>query len=144
MWRETVSALEPVAAFSSPASQEEIQAIERALSIKLPRELRELLAESNGISGSYGGGLVWPADRIVTDNVTFRSSFDGLYMSFESLPFFADAGNGDQFAFAIKRGQEGELHSDVYVWDHEDDSRRWYAGSLLKYLEWWLSGDHPV
>jgi hypothetical protein len=34
--------------------------------------------------------------------------------------------------------------ADVYVWDHEDDSRRWYAASLLEYLEWWLSGDHPV
>jgi hypothetical protein len=128
MWRETVSALEPAAQFSNPAATDDIRAIERDLSVSLPHELRQLLAESNGIADKYGGGLIWPADRIVKDNVMFRSSFDGLYMSFDSLLFFADAGNGDQFAFAIRRGQEGELDSDVYVWDHEDDSRRWYAG----------------
>jgi len=144
VWRETVSALEPDAEFSRPASADELEAIRRALSITLPRELLELLAETNGISDRYGGGLVWSADRIVNDNLMFRSSFDGLYMSFESLLFFADAGNGDQFAFAIRRGQEGELPSDIYVWDHEDDSRKWYAASLLKYLEWWLGGEHPV
>lgn len=144
MWRETVSSLEPAAEFAIPASADEIQAIERVLSIKVPHELRELLAESNGISDQYGGGLVWPADRIVKDNVMFRSSFEGLYMPFDSLLFFADAGNGDQFAFAIKRGQAGEVDSDVYVWDHEDDSRRWYAASLIKYLEWWFSGEHPI
>ncbi len=144
MWQETVSALEPNAKFSAPAPATELEAIGRALSVTLPHELRELLAETNGISDRYGGGLVWAADRIVNDNLMFRSSFDSLYMPFDSLVFFADAGNGDQFAFAIKRGQEGELDSDVYVWDHEDDSRRWYAASLLKYLEWWLSGEHPV
>jgi SMI1-KNR4 cell-wall len=144
VWQETVSALAPNAKFSRPAPADELEAIGRALSITLPRELRELLAETNGISDRYGGGLVWPAYRIVSDNLMFRSSFDGLYMSFDSLLFFADAGNGDQFAFAIKRGQEGELDPDVYVWDHEDDSRRWYAGSLLKYLESWLGGEHPL
>jgi hypothetical protein len=107
VWREKVSALEPVAAFASPASKDEIQEIERDLSIELPHELRELLAESNGISGRYGGGLVWPADRIAKDNVMFRSSLDGLYMSFNSLLFFADAGNGDQVRLRDQEGSRG-------------------------------------
>jgi hypothetical protein len=27
---------------------------------------------------------------------------------------------------------------DVFVWDHETDSRRWYAESFEQYLAWWL------
>ena len=62
-------------------------------------------------------------------------------MPFDPLLFFADAGNGDQFAFPITTAG---ARNDVFVWTHEDDSRRWYAASLDKYVAWWLSGDHPV
>jgi hypothetical protein len=62
-------------------------------------------------------------------------------MPFDSLLFFADAGNGDQFAFPITGAR---VRDDVFVWDHESDSRRWYAGSLGQYIDWWLSGEHPV
>jgi hypothetical protein len=63
-------------------------------------------------------------------------------MSFNSLLFFADAGNGDQFAFAIRNGQIRS--SDVYVWNHENDSRNWVAPSLEKYLTWWLDGSIEI
>ncbi len=55
-----------------------------------------------------------------------------------ALLFFADAGNGDQFAYSVTGG--AIRREDIYVWDHEDDSRRCVAPSLLRYLEWWLSG----
>ncbi|WP_162255066.1 hypothetical protein [Paenibacillus sp. Soil522] len=35
--------------------------------------------------------------------------------------FFADAANGDQFAFPILNGKI--VKKDIYVWNHEDDSR---------------------
>jgi hypothetical protein len=75
--------------------------------------------------------------RIVDDNQLFRNNQDfiRLYMPFDPLLFFADAGNGDQFAFRWK----AEL-PDIFVWDHENDSRTWVAPSLAKYLEWWLNG----
>ena len=59
-------------------------------------------------------------------------------MPFDNLIFFADAGNGDQFAFPIVSGEVRQ--NKVFVWDHEDDSRRWVAPSLQSYLEWWLTG----
>ncbi|MDQ4123150.1 MAG: SMI1/KNR4 family protein [Acidobacteriota bacterium] len=59
-------------------------------------------------------------------------------MPFDSLLFFADAGNGDQFAFRILKGEI--RRNDVFVWNHEDDSRTWVASNLKQYLQWWLSG----
>jgi len=29
---------------------------------------------------------------------------------------------------------------DVFVWNHEDDSRTWVAPDLRRYLEWWADG----
>jgi hypothetical protein len=54
----------------------------------------------------------------------------------------ADAGNGDQFAFPILDGVA--RRSDVYVWNHEDDSRSWVAASLQAYLEGLLDGTIPI
>jgi hypothetical protein len=51
--------------------------------------------------------------------------------------FFADAGNGDQFAFPI--GRDGLVSEKVFVWKHEDDSRTCIARSLSHYLEKWLT-----
>ena len=37
--------------------------------------------------------------------------------------------------------QNGKIHRpDVFVWDHESDDRRWVAGSLKQYMQWWLDG----
>jgi SMI1-KNR4 cell-wall len=60
------------------------------------------------------------------------------YMPFENLLFFADAGNGDQFAYPIIQG--ASLRSDIFAWDHENDSRTWVAASLQRYIERWLTG----
>jgi hypothetical protein len=61
-----------------------------------------------------------------------------LYMSFADLVFFADAGNGDQFAFSVQSNQIRK--PDTYAWNHENDSRVWVASSLRQYIEWWATG----
>jgi hypothetical protein len=139
MWRERILALCPSAEFGSPCSGAELAATEAALGRSLPGALRELLLESDGVRGEHGLGLIWSADRIRTDNLLFRTdaTFREIYMPFDSLLFFGDAGNGDQFAFPIVG--EG-IKADVFAWNHEDDSRRWSAPSLDVYLEWWLTG----
>jgi hypothetical protein len=108
--------------------------------MRLPQSLRELLAESNGVRGEYDLALVWPIKRIVADNRSFRESesFRTLYMPFDGLLFFADAGNGDQFSFAVAGGQV--RRPDIFVWNHEEDSRTWLAKDLCDYLEGWISG----
>lgn len=133
MWKQLIEALTPDREFGPPALWVEVTLAEETLGIKFPDDLRNLLFESNGVQGEYGLGLIWPLERIVTDNASFRT-----YMPFDSLLFFADAGNGDQFAFPIQNGSINRL--DVFAWNHEDDSRTSVASSLAKYLEWWLNG----
>ncbi len=124
------------ASFGQPAPETELKRCEEALGEPLPPELRTLLKEADGVVGEYGLGLVWESGRIAHDNRHFRSdsTFGELYLPFEGLVFFADAGNGDQFAIALRANRE------VYVWDHEDDSRRWVAPTVMVYLEWWMTG----
>jgi hypothetical protein len=139
-WRNLIERLTPDCEFSPPATIAQIASVERSLGVALPSHLRALLLESNGVAGQYGLGLVWPVERIEADNREFRSNpdFRDLYMPFDPLLFFADAGNGDHFAFRVLAG---EVRSeDVFAWNHEDDSRSWAVPSLERYLEWWLSG----
>ncbi len=100
--------------------------------------------ETNGAFGAYGLGLVWSVERVVRENLFFRlhPDFQELYMPFDCLLFFGDAGNGDQFAFAITGGKI--RRDDIFVWDHETDSRTWVAPGLSTYLEWWLTGKLTV
>jgi len=55
-------------------------------------------------------------------------------MPFDGIVFFADAGNGDQFGISLSGSQE------IYVWNHEDDSRAWVAPTILGYLQEWMTG----
>lgn len=98
----------------------------------MPAELVSLLQETDGIAGGYGVDTVWPLERIVEDNLRFWSdgSFANLYMPFDALLFFGDNGGGDQFAFVRAPGRP-----DIFVWQHEDDSRRWVALDLRDYLD---------
>jgi hypothetical protein len=108
--------------------------------VEFPAQLASLLKESNGVQGEYGLGLLWSVERIEEDNLKFRTfpDFRKLYMPFNALLFFGDAGNGDQFAYTIL---EGEVRrGDIFVWDHEDDSRIWVAPSLSVFYDWWLTG----
>ncbi len=122
----------------------QLTVLETAVGIALPDELKSLLRESNGVLGAYGLRLIWSAEEITQRNVKMRtdSNFLHSYMSFENLLFFADAGNGDQFALSIIQGVIGR--PDIFVWNHEDDSRTWAAPSLKHYLDWWLTGKLKV
>jgi hypothetical protein len=102
--------------------------------VAFPEDLRSLLEETNGVIGRYGVGLVWPVERIETDNLDFRSntSFRELYMPFDHLLFFGDEGGGDQYAFRVLAGVIDPWN--VYEWNHENDSRQWFAGGLRDYL----------
>jgi hypothetical protein len=85
-------------------------------------------------------GPLWTAHRIDRDNAPFRNSSDfrRLDMPFAGLGFFADAGNGDQFAVSLSGNHE------VYVWNHADDSRVWVAPTVMRYLEDWMTGSLKV
>ena len=139
-WSELAKSHSANCEFFAPALWADVTSAEEKLAVRFPDELRQFLLESNGLHGEYGLGIIWPVERIVKDNQEFRENMDfqELYMPFDPLLFFGDAGNGDQFAFSILKGEV--RRSDVFAWNHEDDSRQWVAPSLSKYLEWWLNG----
>ncbi|MFW5417887.1 SMI1/KNR4 family protein [Nocardiopsis sp. CNT-189] len=124
---------------TAPAREEDLRAAERAVRCPLPADLAALLRESDGIDGEYGLGLVWSARRIAEENRRMRSpALAGLYMPFEPLLFFGDAGNGDLFAHRILAGRPDP--AGVFAWKHETDDRVWVAPGLETYIDWWLTG----
>jgi hypothetical protein len=132
MWRELAAELG--LATTSRASQQDVRAAEGACGCALPDTLRALLSETDGLAGEYGEEVVLSAARIAAENTAMRThaDFPELYMPFAPLLFFGAEGNGDLFAFRILSGGADELN--VYVWQHEDDSRTATSGSLERYL----------
>ncbi|MFF4531570.1 SMI1/KNR4 family protein [Streptomyces sp. NPDC001407] len=131
MWRQVATAVFPGVGFREPAQAPDLVAAETRLRRTLPAELRQLLLESNGVIGHTHVDTVWPIDQIVERNLLFWSdkTFAQLYMTFEAFLFFGDSGGGDQFAFVQKPERP-----DIFVWEHESDSRRWVANNLQDYL----------
>ncbi|GHH08880.1 SMI1/KNR4 family protein [Streptomyces rubradiris] len=121
----------PGVGLREPAEPSDLVTAEKRLGRSVPAELRQLLLESNGVIGHFLVNTVWSLDRIVETNLYFRSdeTFAQLYMPFDALLFFGDNGGGDQFAFVRKPERP-----DIFVWEHESDSRRWVARDLRDYL----------
>ena len=144
MWREYIRGVTKAHSFSPPATIEQIESLESALKVSLPAVLCSLLLECNGVKDEYQCDLIWPVERIIADNTLFRTfeDFKELYMPFDHLLFFSDAGNGDLFGYAITGGS---IHStNIFCWDHEDDSRRWKASSVKDFIKRWSSGEIAV
>ena len=134
-WRSLATSLFSDARLARPAPRTEIALVRRALGIALPSELARFLAASNGLRAQSGSPLVWSATEIVEQNRAMRGNHDYalLYMPFDCLLFFGTPGNGDHYAYRILGGAVSP--SGVYRWDHENDSREWFAADLEDYLK---------
>ncbi|MFJ9754209.1 SMI1/KNR4 family protein [Streptomyces sp. NPDC101149] len=138
MWKEAAAEALPEVEFRAPVDAAALAEAERRLGRRLPAQLTALLMETDGVVGEYGTDVVWSLDRMVEQNLLFWSpdTFPGLYMPFDPLLFFGDNGGGDQFAFVLTPERP-----DIFVWDHEDDSRLWAARELEDYQHRSLAGD---
>jgi len=106
--------------------------------------LRTLLEETNGIYNTDTQYYeVWSAGEIGYRNQGLRddSQLAEMYMSFESLLFFASPGvDGIQFAFPITAS--GTVRDkNIIVWYPIEDSRPVIAMSLKDFLIRWFKGD---
>lgn len=117
-----------------PANPDEISRVEQKLGCKFPRELKELLLETNGIADKYGDWLMFPTDMIESCNLNYWNDAElaQLYMSFASLLIFGDEANGDLFAYGICKAGDADDWK-IFRWDHETDSRFCFAYSLQEY-----------
>ena len=115
---------------------------------ELQPELEEFYRQSNGAIEKYNGQpigeLIWSIEKVIETNTSYRNNadFKELYMSFDQLFFFSDAGNGDLFGFITLGGRFDRR--DVFTWNHEDDSRSWVAGNLADFLTRWTQGQIKV
>jgi len=141
MWKDLIRNISEEPVFNEPATPEQLKEIEVTFNLEITNELTNLLKESNGVDG---GLRIWTIKEIIEENVDRRTLevFKDSYMSFDSLLFFGDAGNGDFFGFSIINDEIQK--SDIYVWNHEDDSRTWIAPSLEKLFIWWCEGSIGV
>jgi len=136
MWQTLITELDTKSETisSSPATEDQIKVAEALLHISLPESLRSFLSEMDGLSDVYGLNIVWSINEIQLNNIHMRQ--DGLaaktFVQYGMLLFFADAGNGDEYAFRVKEGQITQ--DDIFVWRHEDDRLEWVELSLEMYL----------
>ncbi len=138
-WRELCESVNPDCRFEDGATEASITALETEFGVNLPRDLRSLLLESDGIGDAYGSG-VCPVNRIRKINQEMRGTedFADLYEPFDAMLFFGELGNGDMVFFPVQ--PDGQIESDaVHIWDHETDERLPYADSLRAFVERWYA-----
>jgi SMI1 / KNR4 family (SUKH-1) len=112
---------------------------ERVLGSRLSESLRDLYAHSDGLTDEWGYAYVLPISDLRQQNQHFRTAFGDLYMSFDDLILFGQLGNGDMlFQPLVPRDNEN-----VFVWDHEDDSRTWLASDVADALRRLAAGQAP-
>lgn len=141
MWSDYISTISNEYSFKRPASKAEITQITENLSVALPRKLFELYSETDGVFDVFNCPLIWSTSQVVKDNLFFRNFIDykDIYMPFDHLLFFSDNGCGDLFGYRILNGY---IHTeDIYVWNHEDDSRTWVASSLEGFIKGWITSE---
>jgi hypothetical protein len=134
--------------FQQPATMEAIEAVEEKVGVTFHDELRSLLLETDGIrewmktdnwEGDIGY-LVFSLDQIEDVNITLRTleGYPDIYMPFENLLFVAPTGTGNYFGYSILNGEI--RRKDIFVWNHDNDSRVHVAPSLKQFIEWWMLG----
>jgi hypothetical protein len=145
-WREWLPTLSADIKLRDPATESDVAAAEAVLHTTFDGQLRSLLLASDGIGGRYGFWLVWPANRIASENGRYRTiaSLKELYMPFDHLLFIGEAGNGDLFAYPITADGNAGSRGDIFRWDHETDGRLWVAGGLRQYIQGFTDGTIPA
>jgi hypothetical protein len=103
-----------------------VRDVQRALQARMSESLKDLYSSSDGLVDEWGYEYVLPLADLRRENEAFRREFRDLYMSFEDVLLFGQLGNGDML-FQPLVPDENE---NVFRWDHEDDSRTWYAADV--------------
>lgn len=144
-WQKIINKIEgQLTKFQLNKPNYEVSKIASEFKVELPLELVEFYSETNGISEIMNeekiGDLIWDIQRLIQENKEYRTNqgFKELYMPFDCLLFIGDAGNGDNFGYSIQKNRINK--TDIFTWNHEDDSRIWVAPNLEIFVKWWVNG----
>lgn len=125
--------------FNPPAEKRVLESLKSELNLKsLPNQLESLYLQSDGIIEKYKhmeiSHLIWSIAEVIKINKEMRNDdvYKKIYLPFDELLFFSDAGNGDLFAFVSLQGIFEK--QSIFIWNHEDDSRSLYASNLEEFI----------
>ncbi|MGN7942529.1 SMI1/KNR4 family protein [Virgibacillus sp. 6R] len=144
MWKGYLSSISKECQFKAPATETEILSIKKDLNIDLPKKLADLYYETNGVYGNYGISFIWSLEQMIKENLFFWTLHEHKesMKPLDTFLFFSDAGNGDLFGYSIGNGNI--QYEDIYLWNHEDDSRSIIASSLEEFIKGWIGGEISI
>lgn len=143
MWKDYLRGLSEVCMFQKAATEIELLSIKKGLHVDLPKKLIDLYHETNGVFGQYNIPFIWSTNQMVKENmIVWNVAELENDKKTANLLFFSDAGNGDLFGYSLSLGKVQS--EDIYVWNHEDGSKRVIVSSLEEFLKGWISGDISV
>jgi hypothetical protein len=118
-----------------PATLKQMHAIEAALGVPVPKLLKDLLMETDGVT-TQRGPFVWTSKKVVDENVRLRAEKKA-----EDLLCFASNQAGLPYAFQITNG---EAHTNAIVlFDPATNTRTPVPGELDAFLDQWLQQQVP-
>lgn len=138
MWRNLFETHWTECKLRDPIENSVIEKCQDELSVAVPDVLLEFYNESDGVLGPDGDFLILPMQELVDTNVDMwlNHEYEGVFMPFESLLFFAYDRTDNMFAYPIL-GERADSDK-IYKWKRETDSRTFYANGLEQYfyMQW--------
>jgi hypothetical protein len=140
-FRERIGSPGPVyPRFEPGATETELANGERLTGVRIPEDLRSLLAECNGITEvmEIQGNpidtqwVVWPTDTIVESNLAPGRVDIGLPPSW----FIFATADGHDFGYDLDAGD-----GHIWVWHPIDGESEDVAPSLAAFLRRWVTGE---
>lgn len=143
MWVSLFKTTLPGCVVHEPREAGVIEAVEGALGVRFPEELKSLLLETDGVMMTeqvtrfevLEFEFIWSMERIQTENTDFMREevLRKRYGSFDEALFFAGFLNGDRVFFRKIKGRVAS--TEVFLWNHETDHREKIAESLTEFVK---------
>ena len=123
--------------FYDLATNAQIAESEGKIRIIFPDELKELYSQTDGAGIKLNefpdmgimDYLLFPLEYLVEYNLLFHKNWTAE----KHLLFVAPHGNGDYYGYEVVYGEI--VSTQIYKWDHEDDSSELYSNSLAEFIE---------
>ena len=82
-----------------------------------------------GVQDEDENNIIESVDNVIDLNREMNALYQStnLYMNFDDCFFIGNNGSGDLYFLRVIKGKIDMI--DVYIWNHESDSRNWFANN---------------
>ncbi len=123
------------ASLQEPCPEAQIRKAEQAVGLPFPKELKDLLCETNG-----DHWLLLSADEIAENACLNRKCFEeaeedekALWEPLNHLLLFAANGCGDYYGYLFS--DDGSAKPGIYMWEHEDFQYKKVAKDIVDLIK---------